>query len=229
MTIQCIILARGGSKGIKDKNIIDFCDKPLIAWTIQQCKNSKNIDKVWVSSDSKKILDISKSHGAEIIQRPKEISLDVSTSEQGWAHAIEYLEKKKINIELILAPQVTSPLRETYDIDNAINKFKLEKYDSMFSANKVEDLFFWEHDKYKKLKSINYDYLSRKRRQDISPQIVENGSFYLFKPNVIKKFNNRFGDKIGFSEMAFWKMFEIDNIDDIKLCSLLMREYLLKK
>ena len=71
MTIQCIILARGGSKGIKDKNIIDFYDKPLIAWTIQQCKNSKNIDKVWVSSDSKKILDISKSHGAEIIQRLK--------------------------------------------------------------------------------------------------------------------------------------------------------------
>jgi len=59
-------------------------------------------------------------------------------------------------------------------------------------------------------------------------QIIENGSFYLFKPEVIQKESNRFGGKIGYSKMEFWKMFEIDDLDDAKMCSALMQEFLLK-
>ena len=77
-----IILARGGSKGIKNKNIISVNKKPLIYWSIKTCLNSKLIDNVWVSSDSKKILDISKKFGAKAIIRPKRFSKDTSSSEE---------------------------------------------------------------------------------------------------------------------------------------------------
>ena len=58
-------------------------------------------------------------------------------------------------------------------------------------------------------------------------QIIENGSFYIFKPEIIQKYNNRFGGKIGYSKMDFWKMFEIDNLEDLKICRVLMQEFLL--
>ena len=70
-----IILARGGSKGIKNKNLVKINNKPLIFWTIFQSLKSKKIDEVWVSSDSKKILSISKKIGANIIKRPKKFSV----------------------------------------------------------------------------------------------------------------------------------------------------------
>ena len=80
----------------------------------------------------------------------------------------------------------------------------------------------------KNLKSINYDYKNRLLRQVDKKQYVENGSFYMFKVNTLKKYNNRFGIKIGFGEMDFWKMFEIDNYSDLKLVELIMKDYLLK-
>ena len=224
--IHGIILARGGSKGILNKNIIDFCGKPLIAWTIEQCLSSKHVSHVWVSSDSQEILDIAEKYGAKTIKRPDYISGDFATSESAWIHSIKIIEEDN-NIDFVFAPQVTSPLREAKDIDNAIELFQKENYDSMFSSSIVEDLFFWKEDGEESLKSVNYDYLNRKRRQEMEDQIIENGSFYIFKPEIIKKYNNRFGGKIGHSKMEFWKMFEIDSLEDIRMCRALMREFLL--
>jgi N-acylneuraminate cytidylyltransferase len=224
--IIAIIPARGGSKGIPNKNIIDFCGKPLIAWTIEQCLSSKYISSVWVSSDSQEILEVAKKYNAKTIQRPDNISSDFASSESAWIHAIENIEQDE-TIDLVFAPQITSPLRETQDIDNAIELFQEEKYDSMFSSSMAEDLFFWQKDKQNILKSINYDYSNRQRRQDVQKQIIENGSFYIFKPEIIKQYNNRFGGKIGHFEMEFWKMFEIDNLKDVRMCQALMQEFLL--
>ena len=225
--VVAIIPARGGSKGIPNKNTIDFCGKPLIAWTIEQCLSSKHISEVWVSSDSQEILEVVKEYGAKTIKRPDDISGDFATSESAWLHAIEFIERDG-DIDFVLAPQITSPLREAQDIDNAIELFQSEKYDSMFSSSIAEDLFFWKEDKRHELQSVNYDYLNRQRRQDIQEQIIENGSFYIFKSEIIKKYNNRFGGKIGHSKMESWKMFEIDNLEDIRMCSALMREFLIK-
>jgi len=227
INVSAIILARGGSKGIPNKNIIDFCGKPLIAWTIEQCLSSKHISEAWVSSDSQEILEVAKEYGAKTIKRPDDISGDFATSESAWLHAIEFIERDG-DIDFVLAPQITSPLREAQDIDNAIELFQSEKYDSMFSSSIAEDLFFWKEDKMHELQSVNYDYLNRQRRQDIQEQIIENGSFYIFKSEIIKKYNNRFGGKIGHSKMESWKMFEIDNLEDIRMCSALMREFLIK-
>jgi CMP-N,N'-diacetyllegionaminic acid synthase len=226
VNIQCIIPARGGSKGIFKKNISNFCGKPLLAWTIEQCIDSDKVSNVWVSSDDDDILNIAAEYGAQKIKRPKNISGDKATSESSWQHAIDYLHTNDVPVDIVLGPQVTSPLREVSDIDNAITKFVDGNYDSMFAASIVNDLFFWEESSIG-IDSVNYDYKNRKRRQDFKEQIIENGSFYLFKPKVIKNNNNRFGGKIGYSKMDLWKMFEIDNIDDLRMCSALMKEFLL--
>ena len=227
--VVAIILARGGSKGISRKNIIDFCGKPLIVWTIEQVQQAKGIDSIWVSSDSEEILSISQSCGVETIHRPADISSDFATSESAWFHALEIIERKSGIADIIIAPQVTSPLRESEDIERGLRDFQEQKCDSMFSCSFAEDLYFWERESDGTLKSVNYDYKNRKRRQDISKQYIENGSFYLFTPEILRKHNNRFGGKIGLTQMEFWKMFEIDTMKDLKMCEALMRAFLLNR
>lgn len=227
MNVVAIILARGGSKGVPKKNIIDFCGKPLIAWTIDNCiKGGAN--SVWVSSDSDEILEISAEYGANKIKRPDDIAGDFATSESAWLHAINYIEQAEGKIDWVVAPQVTSPLREASDISNAITLAKENIHDSFFSCSVAEDLFFWQKNNDGNLDSVNYDWRNRKRRQDIPKQFIENGSFYIFKPQVLRSTNNRFGSDIGIVEMEFWKMFEIDSFDDLKMCSALMQEFIIK-
>lgn len=227
MNAAAIILARGGSKGIPKKNIIDFCGKPLMAWTIENCIQG-GASSVWVSSDSEEILEVGRKFGANPIKRPDDISDDFATSESAWLHAIDTIESQTSrSIDWVLAPQVTSPLREAKDIQLGLEKAATQEFDSFFSCSIAEDLFFWER-KNGILDSVNYDWRNRKRRQDIPVQYIENGSFYLFKPSVLKQHNNRFGSRIGVVEMEFWKMFEIDSPDDLRMCAALMKEFIIK-
>jgi N-acylneuraminate cytidylyltransferase len=227
--VVAIILARGGSKGIPKKNITEFCGKPLIAWTIDQVQQARGIDSIWVSSDSEEILKISKAYGVKTIHRPDEISRNSATSESGWLHALGIIEKNVGCIDIVLAPQVTSPLREAHDIEKGLDEIQEQHYDSMFSCSVAEDLFLWEKKTNGTLRSINYDFRSRSRRQEVPKQYIENGSFYLFKPEVLRRHNNRLGGRIGMVKMEFWKMFEIDTIEDLKMCEVLMRSFLLNK
>ena len=221
-------MARGGSKGILKKNLIDFCGKPLIYWTISQCLESDSFVNVWVSSDDDEILDLSISYGANVIKRPKKYSNDNSSSEDAWTHASKTIIKNNYSIDSIFSPQITSPIREIKDIKKAVKLYKTNLYDSIFSSNLANDINFWSFKK-NKFTSINYDYKKRTIRQKKLNQYIENGSFYLFDIKNLIKYKNRFGKKIGFVEMEFWKMFEIDEIDDLRFCSMIMREYLLKK
>jgi N-acylneuraminate cytidylyltransferase len=229
INVVAIILARGGSKGIPGKNIINFCGKPLIVWTIEQLHYTKGIKSIWVSSDSEEIISIGRANGAEFIRRPAEISGDSATSESGWLHALEIVENKMGTVDIILAPQVTSPLRESQDMERGLNAFQEQQCDSMFSCSIVEDLLFWKKEPDESMRSANYDYKDRGRRQERTKQYIENGSFYLFRSAVLKQYNNRLGGKIGVVPMALWKMFEIDSMDDLKLCEVLMREFLMNR
>lgn len=225
--IVAIVLAREGSKGIPGKNTIDFCGKPLIVWTIEQLQQVRGIHSIWVSSDSQDILSISRDCGVETIRRPDDISGNTATSESGWLHALEIIESKVGIVDIVIAPQVTSPLRGPEDVERGLRDFQEQKCDSMFSCSLAEDLYFWEKMSDGALRSVNYDYKNRKRRQDIPKQYVENGSFYLFKPKILRQHNNRVGGKIGMTEMEFWKMFQIDSMEDLKMCEALMRVFLL--
>lgn len=227
--IVAIILARGGSKGIPNKNIMDFCGKPLLAWTIEQLKDVKAIHSIWVSSDSDVILNIARQYGANTIKRPEEISNDTASSESGWLHALSIIEEHLGGVDIVVAPQATSPLREPEDIEKGLMLFETGSFDSIFSCCVAEDILFWEKNSDGTLKSINYDFNNRGRRQDRNKQFIENGSFYIFKPEILKKFNNRLGGRIGFVEMDLWKVFEIDNIEDLKVCEALMKAFIINK
>lgn len=216
--IIAIIPARGGSRGIPKKNIVNFLGKPLLAWSIEDAKNSKLIDNIYVSTDDKTIAEISENYGAKVIWRPKEISGDFSPAEDALKHALKEIYKKEPEeISYVVFLQATSPLRETEDINNAIEKIISEKADSLFSGAEIGDFYIWKRDK-NQLKSLNYDYKNRKRRQGFGRQFVENGSIYIFKPEVLFKHNNRLGGKIVISEMEFWKSFEIDDPNDLDFC-----------
>jgi N-acylneuraminate cytidylyltransferase len=224
-----IILARGGSKGIPNKNIMKFCGKPLLVWSIEHAKNTRGISSVWVSSDSEKILKIAEKAGANIIKRPKNLSKDTSTSVSGWIHVINEIQKNNEKIDVIVALQATSPVRVSSDIENGLKKFQRLKFDSMFSGSLIGDFFIWEKNKKGELKSINYNYQKRPRRQMFKEQYVENGSFYIFTPNNIKKYNNQLVGKIGIAKMEFWKSFEIDSMENVEFCENIMKHYILKK
>ena len=230
LNIVCIIPARGESKDIPKKNIINVAGKPLIAWSIEQASKSKYIkNNVYVSSDCDEILTISKSFGAKGLKRPKAISSDESSSESALSHAISIIEENNKPIDIVVFLQATSPLRSDDDIDNAIDEFINKKYDSLFSACNLKDLLVWTHDINKKLKSINYNYLKRERRQDITPQYGENGSIYIFKPQVLLQNNNRLGGKIGMFLMDVWKLYEIDITSDIEICEFYLKEKIIKE
>ena len=224
-----IILARGGSKGIPKKNIMNFCGKPLVAWSIEQAKTAYGISSVWISSDSNDILDVAKKYGAKTLLRPKALSKDTSSTELGYLHALKEIEKNDQKVDAIVALQATSPIRESSDIEKGIKEFEKLKCDSLFSGALIGDFLIWERVNQGKLRSINYNYQKRPRRQKFSEQFVENGSFYIFKPEILKKYNNRLGGKIGIAKMEFWKSFELDEKEDIELCELIMKHYLLKK
>ena len=124
LKILALIPARGGSKGIPRKNIIDICGKPLIYWTIQQAKRSKYINRVIVSTDSSEIAEISELNGAEIpFTRPADISQDSSTDLEVFKHSLSWLEKKdKYTPDLVVHLRPTGPARYVNIIDEAIEK-----------------------------------------------------------------------------------------------------------
>ncbi len=215
--IHSVILARGGSKGIKNKNLYPIKSKPLIYWSIKKSLESKKIDKTWVSSDSKKILDYSKKVGANIIERPAKFATDKSSSEAAWLHAAE---KLKLHANIIVGIQPTSPIRDSEDFDNAIMKFINKKYDSLFSALKINDYFVWKKNNSKLVP--NYDYKKRPRRQNINDKFLENGSFYIFQSKKFLKYKCRLFKRIGFYEMKKIKSFQIDDMHDIEIITKLM-------
>ena len=221
-----IILARGGSKGIPGKNIKSFLGKPLLAWTVIQANISKNISKVYLSSDSDKILKIGEKYGAIAVKRPKNISGDKARSEEAVLHLLKNLD---YNPDGVVMLEPTAPLRDVQDIDNCINDFYLNKWDSGFSGAILEDFLIWKFNKKNKLLPINYNFKKKVPRQLRDPEVVENGSIYIFTSKSVKKNNNRFGGKIGFSVNQIWQSFEIDNIQDWKFVSLIFNTYLLKK
>jgi N-acylneuraminate cytidylyltransferase len=229
MEIVCIIPARGGSKGIPGKNIMDFCGKPLLAWSILQAQQAKNVNAVYVTSDDKVILGVAEDFGAKPIRRPDELSTDTAVSEAALLHALDQIEKEKATkIDVVVFLQATSPLRESEDIDNAIRKLIDENADSLFSSARLEDFFIWQETE-EGFKSLNFDNAKRLRRQDVKPQYVENGSIYLFKPDVLRSTNVRLGGRIAIYEMDFWKTWEIDSLEDKALCEWYFMNRLMKQ
>ena len=222
MSIITIIPARGGSKGLPGKNIRNLTGKPLIAHSIIHAKEAKSIDKIYVSTDDRKIAEISKDYGAEIIHRPDELAGETASSESALIHAVEQIESIGVAIDLVIFLQCTSPIRTGIDIDNAIKKVKTESADSLLSVSPSHRFLWQEVDGI--AQSINYDYRHRLRRQDMQPQYVENGSIYIFKPWVLKELNNRLGGKIALFPMSEAASWEIDSLFDFEIAESILKK-----
>lgn len=149
MKTICIIPARGGSKSIKKKNIINLFGKPLIFWPIKAAKKSKLVDKILVSTDNKEIANLAKEYGADVpFLRKKSLSQDNSTTEETLQNALlTYEEKNKIKYDLCVFLTCTDIFRDYRWIDEAIKILKNNKeYESVFSVNSTHKNYW----KYKK-------------------------------------------------------------------------------
>lgn len=227
--IIAIIPARGGSKGIPKKNVLSFCGKPLLTWSILQARASKYIRNVYVSSDNQEILRIAEKYGAKGIKRPRHLATDMASSETALIHALKIAEKENSRkIDLVVFLQATSPIRTTADLNLAIETLLAQRADSLFSATVLEDCCIW-HKSAGKLKSLTFDYRKRSRRQERKPLYLENGSVYVFKPEILHRCHNRMGGRIAIFFMPFWKSYEIDKKEDIEICEYFMKKEILKK
>lgn len=176
-----LIPARGGSKGIKNKNVVDLCGKPLIAYTIEAARNSSYIDNIVVTTDSENIAEVSKKWGGEVpFLRPKELAEDTSTTLEAVLHAIKILENNGQQFDVLVLLQPTSPLRTAEDIDNAIRIFFEKDRQSVVGVSEVADhpilvRTIGKKGKLEKLLSLN----STCRRQDMPKYYRVNGSLYV--------------------------------------------------
>ncbi len=224
MNILCIIPARCGSKGIKNKNIIDVCGKPLIAYTIEKALNLKNnnlIDKVIVSTDCDTIANISINLGAGVpFLRPKDISNDKAKSIDFILHAINFYEQKDINYDAILLLQPTSPIRDIKILKKSIEIFKNDDANSLISVYKEEyinDLVMYRNINNKSLKPLNELHNKGVRRQEHGSVYVRNGSVYITKVAYLKKEKQIISNKPLFIEMNKNSSINIDTHEDLDL------------
>lgn len=210
-----VILARGGSKGIPNKNIISLCGKPLIYYVIKASIMS-NVSSTWVSTDSLEIAEIAESYGAKILMRPKELATDTARSELALQHFC-----KEVSAENIVFIQPTSPLLKFQDINKGLQL--MDQHDSVFSGYLEHWVPRWEiHPEF--ITEHRWNKEHRPRRQDKKALIVENGAFYISKHNFILEKGLRYGGEIGFVEMPASRSIQIDNWDD-----LLVAEAMLEK
>lgn len=220
-----IIPARGGSKGIPRKNLLELCGRPLLVWSIRQALAAKKIESVWVTTDDDEILAVAAAAGAGVIRRPNDISGDTASSESAWRHALDDIEARTGPVDWLVGMQATSPLREASDLDSGIAMCQDDGYDSLLSVTEIEDFFTWKQCEDGSGESVNYDYRDRKRRQLIEKRYLENGSYYVFRPTTLRDMNNRLDGRIGMFVMDRHKMFQIDNPVDVRLCEAIMRGY----
>lgn len=224
--ILAIIPARGGSKGIPHKNIMDLKGKPLIAYSIEAALQSKYIDYTLVSTDDIDIKKVSEKFGAEVpFLRPRSISDDNAKTIDVVKHALNFLSEANMEFDYIILLQPTSPLRNFNDIDEAIEILISKNKGSLVSVCEVEEnpliMRVIDNNKLKPIiKSESYSL----RRQDFPEFYILNGAIYINKISMILKekcFVNE--DTIPYI-MDRNKSIDIDNMLDARIVELILEE-----
>jgi N-acylneuraminate cytidylyltransferase len=180
--------------------------KPLCAWTLEAATACPSIDSVYVSTDSGEIADLVQGLGlgVQILMRPAEYATDEASTDAVILHFMS-----KVDFDLLVTIQATSPLLTNRDLDHAIVQFQNRPQDSMLSAVRSKR-FFWRDD----ATPINYDPSHRPRRQEFRGTLMENGAFYITKRSCLQNNHCRLGGRIGIYEMDDSTAIEIDEPQD---------------
>jgi len=238
MNIIALIPARGGSKGIKNKNIMNVMGKPLIYYTIDIAKKIKNINEVYVSTDSKKIKKISEKYGANVpFMRPKKYSGDNSSDLSAFQHFCKWYSKnRKKRIDLIVHLRVTTPFRKINTINEAIKIISKDKKTSClksFTKSSFSPFKMWLSNNsiatpiFKK--KINGKEMHSLGRQQL-PQTYSHVSYIdILRPNLTVAKNTMAGKKTSLFliDPKKEKFVDIDTKNDLKKLNKII--YKLKK
>lgn len=231
-TVLCTICARGGSKGVKNKNIKELYGKPLIAYTIEQAKASGLFEHIVISTDSDEITKISKEYGAEVFfKRSPEMASDIAGKldviKDAFKRSEEYYSK---TFDYLIDLDATAPLRSIEDIVNSFNQFMENNNDNLITAMPSRRSPYFnlvEQDKDGKV------YLSKNlgstvvRRQDAPKSYDMNASIYIWKRDAILNENSIFLENTGLYVMPEERSIDIDTELDFKFVEFLMKNKIL--
>lgn len=220
-----IIPARGGSKGLPNKNIKLLNGKPLIAYTIEAALQSKVISKIIVSTDDDAIADIAQQYGAIVpFMRPDYLASDTAKSIDVYIYTLDRMaETMECPITEFVVLQPTSPMRRAIDIDNAVNLFKTKKADSVISFCEELHPIVWH--KYL-TDDGRFEHIFEERinnRQDERKTYFPNGAIYVFKKDLLDQ-------GIYTTEQSYAYLMDrtasvdIDTIEDFEYCEFLMKK-----
>lgn len=220
-----LIPARGGSKGLPNKNMIDVNGFPMLDYTISAAKESEFIDTVVVSSDDEKIINYALSKNTQALRRPKEFSTDESTAHEVVNHFSEIVTiKHNIDEVIICYLQPTSPLRKSKHIDEAFKILLKNEKDMLISVSETINIPYkmFNIDENGFLAPIFEEGMSNMRRQDLPKTYIANGAIYVFPLKVFKRTNKiPSNNSIPFF-MSKEDSVDVDSIDDLKLVKSLM-------
>lgn len=216
--VLAIIPARGGSKGLPNKNVKELCGKPLIHWTVEKAQLSKYIDELIVSTDSQTIADIALKSGVKVpFLRPRELAEDITPMYDVIIHILNYYKDLNIKFDFVVLLEPTSPLREDNDIDIMIEKLisNCESYDSIISLGEVS-----EHPSIMK-KILNnevvpfcQDIKMALRRQDNEKAYFPYGVAYISKVESLLNEKSFYQNRTTYHLIKRYQNYEIDDLYD---------------
>jgi CMP-N-acetylneuraminic acid synthetase len=217
------IFARGGSKRIKNKNLQKIGQESLLEITLKQAQKIKNIHKIFLSTDSKKIATAAKKYDIEIIMRPKNLSRDKSSEWFAWQHAIKHVNKKFKFDKFICLP-VTSPLRSKIDIENCIKELNYSN-DIVITIQETSRNPWFNMVKIgnkKKIEIINKNVNKTIDTRHRAPKVYDMTTVcYAAVPNYILENKSIFSGRVGAIMVPQQRALDIDTPFDLKLARLL--------
>ena len=227
MNVVALICARGGSKGIPNKNIKILDGEPLIVRSINQAKKLKEINRVIVSTDSKEIANIASAAGAEVpFLRPKNLAEDNSSEWLVWRHALESIKKLDGDYpDILIVVPVTSPLRNEDDLKKCLIEFNKGNADIVITVTKSH------RNPYFNMVKINQEGLACLvipqgktiiRRQESLEVYDMTTVAYVTTPKFIIEKDGIFSGKVGHVQIPIERAIDIDNPFDLKIAELLL-------
>ena len=231
MTTYACIFARSGSKGMVKKNIQTFNGKPLISWTVELALQIRQINEVFVSTDSKEIAEIARAAGAIVpFIRPSELATDTSPEWHSWQHFIKFLADKDGKVpEVFLSLPPTSPLRSTIDVENCLQEFKKGRADFVVGITPSERNPYFNMVKKREDNQVDlviHQGNKYSRRQD-TPEVFDLTTVcYVGKPSTILTKNSIFEGKVVGVEIPRERAIDIDTELDFQIDEFLFKSKL---